>query len=116
MTCTSKAELKAAKFYIGVNLGFSLFEFFTFKKILTLTRILSIGTEDDNVPSADSLNDLDQIEEVDEGLDEVPDNEDDDNDDIVSDYEPQSGGIMSRQDNHFPFSFLCYFTLFGMKF
>ena len=58
------------------------------------------GTEDDNVPSADSLNDLDQIEEVDEGLDEAPDNDDDDeNDDNVSDYEPQSGGIMSRHSD-----------------
>ena len=27
MTCTSEAELKAAKFHIGPNLGFSLFEF-----------------------------------------------------------------------------------------
>ena len=58
------------------------------------------GTEDDNVPSADSLNDLDQIEEVDEGLDEAPDNDDDEeNDDNVSDYEPQSGGIMSRHSD-----------------
>ena len=59
------------------------------------------GTEDDNVPSADSLNDLDQIEEVDEGLDEAPDNNDDDdeNDDNVSDYEPQSGVIMSRHSD-----------------
>ena len=36
MTCTSEAELKAAKFHIGLNLGFSLFEFFTSRKILTL--------------------------------------------------------------------------------
>ena len=58
------------------------------------------ATEDDNVPSADSLNDLDQIEEVDEGLDEAPDNDDDEeNDDNVSDYEPQSGGIMSRHSD-----------------
>ena len=58
------------------------------------------GNEDDNVPSADSLNDLDQIEEVDEGLDEVPDNDEENEDDIESDYEPlQSGGIMSRQNS-----------------
>ena len=36
MTCTSEAELKAAKFHIGLNIGFSLFEFFTSRKILTL--------------------------------------------------------------------------------
>ena len=41
MTCTSEAELKAAKFHIGPNLGFSLFEFFTSRKILTLVAMTS---------------------------------------------------------------------------
>ena len=36
MTCISEAELKVAKFHIWANLGFSLFEFFTSRKILTL--------------------------------------------------------------------------------
>ena len=42
MTCTSEAELKAAKFHIGPNLGFSLFEFFTSRKILTLVTLQKI--------------------------------------------------------------------------
>ena len=66
---------------------------------MIISCVYFLGNEDDNVPSADSLNDLDQIEEVDEGLDEAPDNDDDNEDDIISDYEPQSGGVMSRQNS-----------------
>ena len=42
MTCTSEAELKAAKFHIGSNLGFFLFELFTSRKILTLRSLLAV--------------------------------------------------------------------------
>ena len=41
MTFTSEAELKAAEFHIGSNLGFSLFEFFTSRMILTLDTMLT---------------------------------------------------------------------------
>ena len=45
MTCTSEADLKAAKFHFGANLGFSLFEFFTSRKILTNENVLISGNQ-----------------------------------------------------------------------